>query len=87
MVFTGSSHFKWFSTSFAPQGYQKKFLSLSMNKDIMNKNAFVRISRKSPLVGFSFGEKGLRLLEMKRRGFNVPDGILLSADRFCILEI
>lgn len=46
----------------------------------MNKNAFIKISRGIPPVGFSFGEKGLRLLEMKRRGFNVPDGVVLSVE-------
>jgi len=41
------------------------------------------IVKISDLVGetkFSFGQKGLRLQELKHLGFNVPDGVLLSVE-------
>ena len=43
-------------------------------------NDFIRISCGLKARRLRIGEKGLRLMEMKRLGFQVPDGVLLSVE-------
>lgn len=46
----------------------------------MTQKDIIKISDLPGETKFSFGEKGLRLQELKHLGFNVPDGILLSVE-------
>lgn len=47
---------------------------------MMTRKDILRISDLHGPEDYSFGEKGLRLRELRRFGINVPDGILLSVE-------
>ena len=47
---------------------------------LMTQKDIIKISDLPGETKSSFGEKGLRLQELKHLGFNVPDGILLSVE-------
>ena len=54
-------------------------------------NDYLKISSGLKPKKIRIGEKGIRLMEMKRLGFEVPDGVLLSVEflerLICVLDM